>query len=275
VDRRYSRCAVADRKGDALGTAAAAVAGGEHARQTSLDCAWRPGFFPNGEKCHLLAGQHETMVISHDGRGEEVGSRLCSDENEKSGSKLLLYFPVRFAHVYTADMIDTLDSDDFGVVADSDSPVRHDSFRQIGGHLSQIRATHQQRNFVRGLREKHRGLASGVAAANYMGCGTPTESSLDVGGAVIDTSALQGTEAFDVQESIGHARSDDHRFAQHIIAFDGSHSVEPVAASLQVGDPARNVEVCSELERLKIDQMGEIAAVDAIRETCVILDPGC
>jgi hypothetical protein len=35
VDRRYGRRAVTDRKGDALWTAATAVAGGEHARLVS------------------------------------------------------------------------------------------------------------------------------------------------------------------------------------------------------------------------------------------------
>ena len=54
---------------------------------------------------------------------------------------------------------------------------------------------------------------------------------------------------------------------------DGSHSVEPIAASLQVGHPARGMEVCSERESLKIDQMSEIAACDAIRKTGVILNP--
>src|SRR5580693_4192608 len=124
VDRRYGRRAVADRKSDALRTAATAVAGGEHAGQAGFHSAGRPGFFPNGENCNLLAGQHEALVISHDGRGEEVGSRLCSDENEQSGSNFLLNSPVRFAHLYTADMIDAFNSNDFGVVTNSDSIVR-------------------------------------------------------------------------------------------------------------------------------------------------------
>ena len=79
VNRRYGRCAVADRKGDTLGATATTITGGEHTGQACFNRAWRPGFFPNGERGDVLAGQHETLVISHDGRGEEVGSGLCSD----------------------------------------------------------------------------------------------------------------------------------------------------------------------------------------------------
>src|SRR5580692_226770 len=275
VDRRNGRRAVADRKSHALRTAATAVAGGEHAGQAGLHRAWRPGFFPDGENCNLLTGQHEALIISHDGRGEKVGSRLCSDENEQTRSKFFFYFPVWFAHTYALNMFDAFDSNDFRVVANSDFLVRQDSIRQVGRHLSQIRATHQQRDFVGGLGQKHCGLASRITAANYMGYGTSTESSLNIGRAVIHASALQGIEAFDVQESVGHTRSDDHRFPQHVIAFDGSHSVEPITASLQVGHRARDVEVCSELQSLKIDQMSEIAASDAVRKTGIILNPGC
>jgi len=124
VNRRHGRGAVADRKGDTLGAAATTITGGEHTGQACFNRAWRPGFFPNGEKGDVLAGQHETLVISYDGRWEEVGSGLCSDENEEARSKFLLYRPARVAHMYTADMIDALNSDDFGVVADSDSLVR-------------------------------------------------------------------------------------------------------------------------------------------------------
>src|SRR5580704_3342721 len=108
-----------------------------------------------------------------------------------------------------------------------------------------------------------------------MGCGTSTESSLDVCGAVIHTSALQCIKTFDVQQSVGHTYSDNHGLAEHIVALEGSHSVEPVAAALQVGHAARDMEVCSELQSLKIDEMGEIATIDAIRKTGVILNPGC
>jgi hypothetical protein len=54
VNRRNGGGSIADRKGDALRSAATAVAGREHAGQAGLDTAWRPGFFPCGEYCNLL-----------------------------------------------------------------------------------------------------------------------------------------------------------------------------------------------------------------------------
>jgi hypothetical protein len=91
-------------------------------------------------------------------------------------------------------------------------------------------------------RTSNAGQGRGFRKELDMGRGTSTESSLYVCRAVMHTGSLQGIKALDVQESVRHARSDDHRFAQHIVTFDGSHSVEPVGASLQVGHPARGVE---------------------------------
>ena len=53
-----------------------------------------------------------------------------------------LEFPVRLVHAYATNVIDTPDSDHFGVVADSDSPVCQDPLGQVRRHLSKVRATH-------------------------------------------------------------------------------------------------------------------------------------
>jgi hypothetical protein len=90
----------------------------------------------------------------------------------------------------------------------------------------------------------------------------------------VDTRAVQGLHTFDVQDSVRYARSDNHGFSQYTVAFGGSHPKQSVFVPLQRGDRARNVKVGSELESLKVDQMGEVPAGDATRETRVILNPG-
>jgi hypothetical protein len=88
-----------------------------------------------------------------------------------------------------------------------------------------------------------------------MNCGASAESGFHIGCVVIHTGTAQLVEAFHIEESVGDPRSDDHRLAEHIITLDGSHAVESIAASLQVGDRAGDMEIRAEFQCLKIDKM--------------------
>ena len=151
VNRPDRRRAVSDREGNTLGRTATAVAGGEHAGKARLGDTWWSQFFPNGTKRDLGPRYQVALFVLHDGGGQEIGPRLCSYENEEAGCEFFTYFTIRFAYVYAANLIGSLDSDDFGVIADSDSFVRQKPLRQVGRHFSQVRATHQQRYLVRGF----------------------------------------------------------------------------------------------------------------------------
>lgn len=74
MNRRYGGGAIADRKSDALWSAATAVTGREHPWKARFESAGRPWFCPSGKTRNFGTGQEKPLCILHDQGRQEIRS---------------------------------------------------------------------------------------------------------------------------------------------------------------------------------------------------------
>ena len=219
VDRRHHLRALADRAADPLDRAGAHVADREHAGHGGFQRGDRPAAI----RFALRAGQHEAAAIERDAAAvEPAGRGIGADEQEQVADVEAMFFGRAGCASARArgGVLSAVEPDDLGLGHQLDVRRRLDALDQIARHAgAEAAAADHHVHLARVAREKHRGLAGRIAAADQRDLLAGAQPRLDRRGPVPDAAAFEAVEIFDRRPAVARAAGDHDRLrAQRLAA---------------------------------------------------------
>src|SRR6476469_4745192 len=271
MDEGDGHASFADRRCHALHGAETHVARGEDARHAGLEEIRITVVGPAAACGDIGARQYEAALVECD-LGRQPGRvRIGADEDEQPTARAAELRAGR-----TIPDVDRLELDvavharNFRAEQDLDVRLAPDLVHEVLGHaLLERVATADDRHGAGVVGEEEGRLAGRIAGADDVDVEAVGAGCLAAGSAVVDALAHQRIDAGAGEVAPGHARSQDDRAAAQLVA---SVELDGPRARIELGDRARDQDLCAEAARLLQRALAELVTRDAGREAEVVLD---